>query len=413
EKARQLQDDLTCLNSRIKREDEVFWNRVDKGLSEGAKFSIEEIASNFSLDTYDKRVLILFLYLGSCRLDPCSKHEVVELLDCDDSSVERIRRLRHFSKQAPLYGHGFLGKEFKEDGTSSVAYFLAETGLDMVTKLLDGEEIPQEAEEKAEADSTSRVGYVKVPDCSLDQVVLKDQAREKVLFFLDAFREKKLEPGKTGGKGLTFLFYGLPGTGKSLTAEAIAFYLGKKILMVESSKIMSRWVGGTDRNISDIFKSASESDTVICIDEADSLLYNRNYAVQEHDIRFVNVMLQELERFKGVAVLTTNMDVLLDPALERRATLRVRFELPDEMMRCQIWKTLIPKKVRVAEDVDFSVLAKRYTFAGGYIRNAIDNALRRVRDKDLVTMDDLVFGAELEVSGMMNKQKPKMGFTTQ
>jgi len=161
---------------------------------------------------------------------------------------------------------------------------------------------------------------------------------------------------------------------------------------VEFPKITSRWYGETDKNIASIFKSAKEHNVVICIDEADSLLYNRNFAAQEHDIRFVNIMLQEIERFEGEIILTSNMDNLLDPALERRVSLKIRFDLPDKKIRTEIWRSHIPSKVSLGQDVDFTILARQFEFSGGYIRNAVLHALRRLaQDKrNTITMDDLL-----------------------
>ncbi|NQT32258.1 MAG: ATP-binding protein [Candidatus Omnitrophica bacterium] len=270
--------------------------------------------------------------------------------------------------------------------------------------------------------SCEDVGYEKIPRYSLDDVKLKNDIKDKVTFFLSNFRENALDnlgahQTIKNGKGLVFLFHGPPGTGKSMLAEAIAAYLNKKMLIVEFPKITSRWLGVTEKNISKIFRSARENDMLLCIDEADTLLYSRTYAVHEHDIRFVNVMLQELERFEGVAVLTTNMDMLLDQALERRVTLKIKFEEPSEELRSGIWKNHIPQTVSISRDVDFTALAKKYDFSGGYIKNAVLNALRRIslNKQSILTMEDLVFGANIEKEGAFNQKKKQaiLGFAMQ
>jgi SpoVK/Ycf46/Vps4 family AAA+-type ATPase len=198
-----------------------------------------------------------------------------------------------------------------------------------------------------------------------------------------------------------------------MLAEAVAAKLKKKLLIVEFPKLTSRWYGETDKALSKIFTEAKKNNLVVCIDEADTLLYNRNFAAQEHDIRFVNIMLQEIENFAGEMILTTNMDNLLDPALERRVTLKVNFELPDEKMRAQIWRSLIPDKVTIAEGIDFLVLANQFSLSGGYIKNAVLHAMRRLASegRNTLTKDDLLFGARLEQEGIFVKEsKPKIGF---
>jgi len=128
-------------------------------------------------------------------------------------------------------------------------------------------------------------------------------------------------------------------------------------------------------------------------------------------------MLQELERFEGVSVLTTNMDILLDQALERRVSLKVKFEEPGEEIRYGIWESHIPKTINLSGDVDFEILARKYDFSGGYIKNAVLNALRRIalRKQNILTMEDLVFGADVEKQGMFSRQKKQavLGFAMQ
>jgi len=126
-------------------------------------------------------------------------------------------------------------------------------------------------------------------------------------------------------------------------------------------------------------------------------------------------MLQELEKFKGIIILTTNMDVLLDPALERRLSLKIKFELPSKELRLKIWQSHIPDKVKVAEGVDFKMLAVKYDFSGGNIKNAVLNAIRKIASKnsDTLTLEDLIFGANIEKGGMFNpkSQRGVIGFS--
>jgi SpoVK/Ycf46/Vps4 family AAA+-type ATPase len=299
-----------------------------------------------------------------------------------------------------------------------IAIMLSTKAINMFSQMLRGEKVEKSSKKEEDTISCEEVGYVKDPEYALDNVVLKDDVKYKIRLFIDS--SKKDSTGYPGAskmlrasKGMVFLFYGPPGTGKSMLAEAIASMLGMKILTVEYPKILSRWHGETDKKISHAFKLAKKNNFLLLMDEADSLLYNRSYATQDHDIRFVNEMLQELDRFEGVAVLTTNMDDLLDSAVERRITLRVKLEEPNESMRAQIWKAHVPPQIKLAEDVDFTVLARRYDFSGGYIRNAVQAAMRKITlsNKDIISMDDLIFGARIEMDGMINKQKHgKIGF---
>lgn len=120
-------------------------------------------------------------------------------------------------------------------------------------------------------------------------------------------------------------------------------------------------------------------------------------------------MLQELERYEGVIILTTNMDVLLDPALERRIALKIKFEAPEQALQAEIWKAHIPESITLSGDIDFKLLAKRYDFPGGNIKNSVLNAIRKISSekRTTLTMADLVFGADMEKDGMFYKKQER------
>ncbi|OGW69258.1 MAG: hypothetical protein A2036_03940 [Omnitrophica bacterium GWA2_50_21] len=413
------------LNERIKTTEDAFLGDVSRELARGRKFSFEILARKFGLKTYEKRMLLFFLFLEFFHVknNLCFEMELLELMDLENSPFGRMRDFRYFKKDATLFRSRLLvGEEIKDESFATFSLGLSGFALDIFSTLMSGEEIEEEDSRKRPESDCDAVGAVKEPEYRFEDVVLKDDIRDKVAFFLSAFKEPAMDMlGIAGtikkGKGLNFLFYGPPGTGKSMLAEGIAGFLEKKLLLVETPKIFSRWVGETDKAIASIFSAAKKNNLVICMDEADSLLYNRLYAGQEHDIRFVNVMLQEIERYDGIAIFTTNLDSLLDPALERRISLRIKFELPDEKMRLDIWKSHIPPSVKLAEDVNFTDLVRRFEFSGGYIKNAVLNALRKVvfRKEDTITMDDLVWAANMEKEGLFNKElhNKVAGFTAQ
>lgn len=411
------------LNSLIKEKEISFWSRVENDLVEGKKFSIETMSLTYELDLFEKRVFLFFLYLEFFHAlqNICYRDELLKIFDLDDSVVWRMQAFRYFTPESRLVESGII-KEESEDRTDSctVKLRLCRRMLNIFSRTLNGEQLDLKKAIKVDV-SCDDVGFIKQPEHTIDEVMLKNETKEKVLFFLDSFRDKRVE--ELGvfkkikkSKGLNFLFYGTPGTGKSMLAEAVAAYLNKKLLIVDVSKIMSKWIGETDKKISRMFKVAQNNDMVLCIDEADSLLCSRSLATEDHDIRFVNEMLQEVERFDGVAVFTTNMDALLDEALERRVSLKVRFELPDEEIRCDIWRSHMPDNIKIAQDVDFMFMARKYEFSGGYIKNAVLNAMRKIAldNKNTITMQDLIFGAEIENEGIFNKQnrKQQIGFST-
>ena len=425
EEANQLNDQVNELNREIKEKDSVFWGKVKNSLSQNSSFCIEEISNRYSLGVFEKRVLLFFLYVEFNQVSKtmCSKDELLFIFDFESSPISKMRNMRYFHDDHVLLKERVLMQNYRRDSIYATGDFLLSPKILLaVSKMLNGEKVEWEEEVKDRTSSSVEdIGYVKAPECALKDVILKEETKERLGLFLDSYKDNKLEDlgafeKSKKGKGLIFLFYGPPGTGKSMLAEAVAHYLNKKMLMVEYPKITDRWLGETDKHIARIFKSAKASDLVVVMDEADSLLYDRSsFAAQEHDIRFVNIMLQELERFEGIAVLTSNMDVLLDPALERRIGLKIKFEAPDKSLQAEIWKAHIPVDITLSDGVDFNLLAKRYDFPGGNIKNAVLNAIRKIskEKRTMMTLGDLIFGANMEKDGMFYKKHEKriIGFS--
>ncbi len=174
-------------------------------------------------------------------------------------------------------------------------------------------------------------------------------------------------------RGLTALFQGQPGTGKTLVAGVIARELGLDLYQVDLSKVMSKWIGETERNLSTIFDAAEDGQVILLFDEADSLFAKRTEVRSSND-RYanleVNYLLQRLDSFEGIAILTTNSGGSIDPAFKRRLSFRLSFPFPDEDTRAELWRTHLPPQLPRAEDLTFDTLARKYQLSGGYIRNA-------------------------------------------
>jgi hypothetical protein len=177
----------------------------------------------------------------------------------------------------------------------------------------------------------------------------------------------------TTARGITALFQGSPGTGKTMVAGVIARDLGLEVYRVDVSRITSKWIGETEKNLGALFDAAEDGQVLLLFDEADSLFAKRTEvktSVDRYANMEVNYLLQRLDSFEGIAILTTNFGNAIDPAFKRRLTYRVTFPFPDEEMREQLWKSLIPAQVPVVGKLDFAALAQRFRLSGGYIRNA-------------------------------------------
>ncbi|MDO8433076.1 MAG: ATP-binding protein [Candidatus Binatus sp.] len=207
------------------------------------------------------------------------------------------------------------------------------------------------------------------------------------------------------GRGVTALFSGPPGTGKTASAEAIAHAMGKPILAIDYAEIQNAFVGETEKNITRVFREAREAEAVLFWDEADAMFFNRDSAYRNWEVREVNVLLQELERFDGVCILSTNRKVTLDPALERRIAVKVEFERPDLNIRREIWRRMIPDKLPML-DVDVEKLAA-CDLTGGEIKNVVLNAARIAlsrEGKGPVTMADFERAIAMETTNRWSRQ---------
>jgi ATP-dependent 26S proteasome regulatory subunit len=405
---------IPAITRSIVKKEEKFWISVEKSEAQGKRFIVEEIARNLGLGRYEKKIILYFLYLELTeeRNKRSTISEVLEALDMKGSLAERVKFVRCFDGERPILKNKLITPSLDSFSERQPKYGLSRSFYFMLSRALNGEAVSLASLVRGETDNESEdVGYLKDPDYSLGDVTVNKDILEEVKLFLDSIKDGRLSD--TGvfnkvrkGKGNIFLFYGPPGTGKSMMAEAVADYIGKKALIVEFPKIMSRWLGETDKNIMKIFDIAKHKKVVIIMDEADSLLYSREYAQWDHDVRFVNELLQALEKFEGEIILTTNMEVLLDSAVERRVSLKVRFELPDIDTRARIWKWHLPDGAGGSDASDLEFLAEKYEFSGGNIKNAVLNAARKAssRGEKRITMEDLVFGAELEKKGMFSKK---------
>jgi len=224
------------------------------------------------------------------------------------------------------------------------------------------------------------------PTRTLAEVVLAPQTRRTVEQALAQVRNHSLIFNRwglgerhTSGRGLAFNFAGMPGTGKTICAEAIAHELGMKLLVVNYAEAESMWVGETSKNIVATFRTAAEQNAVLFFDEADAIAMRRSSGIgtpyERESNLTVNVLLRELEQFNGIVIFATNLAANFDPAFERRIRAHVLFEMPGLEERARIWQLqLHPRKTPLAADVNFQLLAERYAVSGGDIKNAVIKA---------------------------------------
>jgi AAA+ superfamily predicted ATPase len=174
------------------------------------------------------------------------------------------------------------------------------------------------------------------------------------------------------GKGLSALFAGPSGTGKTMAAEIIANELGLDLYKIDLSGVVSKYIGETEKNLDRIFTAAENANAILFFDEADALFGKRSEVRDSHD-RYANVeisyLLQKVEQYEGVAILATNLRGNLDEAFTRRLAFAVHFPFPDEASRRRIWAGIWPIETPLADDIDLDTLAQQFKLSGGNIKN--------------------------------------------
>jgi SpoVK/Ycf46/Vps4 family AAA+-type ATPase len=196
------------------------------------------------------------------------------------------------------------------------------------------------------------------------------------------------------GKGVNVLFAGQSGTGKTMAAEIIAADLGLELYKVDLSSMVSKYIGETEKNLDQVFSAAREANAILFFDEADAIFGKRSEVKDAHD-RYANIevgyLLQKMEEYDGVVILSTNLRKNLDEAFIRRLHITIDFPFPEEPDRMRIWRKAFPKGAPLADDVDLSFLARQFRLAGGNIRNvALLAAFLAAEDGGMITMLHLI-----------------------
>ncbi|MFI5771127.1 ATP-binding protein [Streptomyces sp. NPDC051658] len=199
----------------------------------------------------------------------------------------------------------------------------------------------------------------------LSELALRARHREQVL------GQWRMRPGGGRGRGIIALFAGESGTGKTMSAEVVASELGMELYVVDLSTVVDKYIGETEKNLERIFVEASDVNGILLFDEADAIFGKRSQVKDAHD-RHANVesayLLQRMESFDGIAVLTTNLRGNLDEAFTRRLDVIAEFPMPDARQRLALWDRCLGTAIPREAGLDLEFCAGRFELAGGSIR---------------------------------------------
>jgi SpoVK/Ycf46/Vps4 family AAA+-type ATPase len=208
------------------------------------------------------------------------------------------------------------------------------------------------------------------------------------------------------GKGLSAIFSGPSGTGKTMAAEVLARELDVDLYKVDLSGVVSKYLGETEKNLRRIFDEAEASNAILFFDEADALFGKRTKVADAHD-RYANVetsyLLQKMEEYEGVVILATNLSENMDDAFTRRIRFIVEFPFPDEANRLRIWKTHLAGGAREGE-LDLGALAREFNLSGGHIRNiAVAAAFSAASEGSTIRLQHILHGTRREFEKLGRK----------
>ncbi|HWF34408.1 MAG TPA: ATP-binding protein [Solirubrobacteraceae bacterium] len=247
---------------------------------------------------------------------------------------------------------------------------------------------------------------VELGDCTWENLIVPVRAG-RALRMISSFlrhRDRVLWDWGYAGEigttpGMTILFAGESGTGKTMAARVVARDLGLELFRIDLATVVSKFIGETEKQLDRVFAAAEGSNAILLFDEADALFGKRSEVHDAHD-RYANVevayLLQRIERYEGAVILTTNLRQNIDAAFLRRLDLVVEFPFPEAAERSRLWHRLLPEKAPVA-DIDVDFLAARFKLSGGSIRNvSLAAALLAADDGGRITMEHLARGVALE-----------------
>ena len=332
------------------------------------------------------RVPLIFTLANADRLPATFAGREMRLLRLPAAGVEE--RARIWMLEARGVGLGLSGDQSRLLATT---YRLTGAQVrDAVgrARLLGGSRRPQaqlvNAARALSTVSLGRLGQEVAPRFAWGDIVVPAEVADALQEIIRRVRHHPRVFGEWGfdrrhapSRSLSVLFSGPSGTGKTMAAEVIASELGLPLYRVDLSAVVSKYIGETEKNLSQIFADASSSGAILFFDEADALFGKRSEVRDSHD-RYANMevsyLLQRMEDYDGIVVLASNLRQNMDEAFVRRLHLAVDFPFPDAEARLEIWRRTLPALVPLAEDVDLPFLARRFRLSGGNIRNVVVTA---------------------------------------
>ncbi|MCB2206242.1 ATP-binding protein [bacterium] len=379
-----------------------------------ACYPLEQMSRDAGLDTNERILLAIGVYMA-LRDGAFDLSNATALL-AGGNLFERLRMKQYFAEDAPLLREGLI--EIEEGFMASRDFTVPQ---DVLHRIIADESVTGK-------DTVEKVGMSfferRTPGHTLSEAVLPSDLVDnlgdalgavsgELQSLLRSWGVESITAGRQHGS-LLMLFSGPAGTGKTFTAEAFAGALGRELFITDAGKLLSSWYGRSERNMQQMFRHyarhAKKADKapVLLLNECDQLLMTRSAessrSTDQTEHRLQNILLEELERFPGILIATTNLVETMDDAFSRRFDYKLVFPMPDRGTRLALWLTHIPAGVPLSDDLNLPALALRFAFSGGQIAVAAANALRiAARRGDCLMQSDLLHACQLEEEGRFDR----------
>ena len=376
-------------------------------ISDSSKFPMEVIAKNFGLSRIEIDIIMLaFAVTTSSRFERLGRTSGFNSSRCDEvhdflvmlahSPAARLKLKPHFGPGADIVQNNFISLCGRAESENDFLRQDIEISRRLVAQIQNISE-PD--------DSILAFSQLLTPNEDLDLVVFPEEKKQELINLIRNRKEFQKNRIKWGldqlvsyGFGCAILLSGQPGTGKTLMCHAAAKALNMKLLQINVPELFRK--GNPDDNFRLVMREGSlQDDTILFFDEADELFEDRRCN------GMMPTILREFEKFSGVCILATNMKQVLDEALDRRILLKLDFDLPDSSARKAIWEKHLPKTLPLADDINTEELAMKFSFSGGYIKNAVILACQRLAlgKGKKITQQDLIDAAQTQRTSQLER----------
>ncbi|MBU0720859.1 ATP-binding protein [bacterium] len=350
---------------------------------------------------------------------------LIDLISLDE--YERIKNRSLLEDGSNLIGEGIIDYEemLNPFGGISRAFYIVDEVLQSIIHPQKNKKV-RRLKLNALMDEQDIFELIE-PETSLEDVVLNAKTQETLENLMRQVDKEVISrlvewgiKDKKSGIDARIIFYGAAGTGKTMTAYSLAKSLKRQVLAFDCSKILSMYVGESEKNVRKIFdtfydlSNKTKSEPILLLNEADQFLSSRSSGIsssadQMHN-QMQNIFLEQIENFKGMLIATTNLLENIDKAFSRRFNYKIEFKKPDEAQRAKLWEMMLPEGAPYEKDMDIAKLAK-YSLTGGQINLIIKNTAYKVavRDTPVFSIKDFLEEIDREKDANFDSEK-SMGF---